>query len=104
MRHLVAGRTHNRAIGWFVASMLSPMRYTRALAACALLACLLASGRSHAQTCHPPSLREPIDSGFHVGFVTVAATFSDGGQGNYQGVIPTLGWHYDWLTAEVALP
>lgn len=84
--------------------MLSPLRYTQALAACALLAGLLAPSGSHAQTCHPPSLRDQVDSGFHVGFVTVAATFSDTQRGDYQGVIPTLGWHYEWLTAELALP
>jgi hypothetical protein len=81
------------------------MRYPRALGAIALLACLVSTNRSHAQTCHPPSLRdEPTDSGFHVGFVSVAATFSDTEHGDYQGIIPTVGWHYEWLTAEVALP
>jgi hypothetical protein len=85
--------------------MSSPKSYLRALSAIALLACLFAASRGRAQTCHPPSLRdEPADSGFHVGFVSVAATFSDTEHGDYQGIIPTASWHYESLTAEVAVP
>jgi hypothetical protein len=59
---------------------------------------------ARAQTCHPPSLREPLDSGFHLGVLQLFAVFSDTESGNYQGVIPTLGWSHEWLTAELALP
>lgn len=65
---------------------------------------LFVANAAVAQSCHPPSLREPTESGFHVGFVGIASTFSDVQHGDYQGVIPTVSWHHPWVTAEVALP
>jgi hypothetical protein len=81
-----------------------PKRTASVIRAVGFLCLLLAADAAHAQTCHPPSLREPSETGFHVGFVGIVATFSDVEHGDYQGVIPNLSWHHPWVTAELALP
>jgi hypothetical protein len=70
----------------------------------AVVCVALSAGVARAQTCHTASLREPTGTGFHVGFTSIAATFSDGEHGDYQGLIPTLGWNHPWVNAELALP
>ncbi|HET6335364.1 MAG TPA: hypothetical protein VFG30_19195 [Polyangiales bacterium] len=79
-------------------------RHAGVLSAVGFLVSFLVADSAAAQSCHPPSLREPTETGFHVGFVAVAATFSDVEHGDYQGVIPTVSWHHPWVTADVALP
>jgi hypothetical protein len=79
-------------------------RYAGVLSAVGLVASMVLADAASAQSCHAPSLREPTETGFHVGFVAVAATFSDVEHGDYQGIIPTLTWHHPWVTADVALP
>lgn len=78
----------------------------RTRCAALLLAALLALFAHHAQaqSCHPVALTEPTQTGFHAGFTSVIATFSDAEHGTYQGVIPTLSWYHPRVAAEVALP
>lgn len=82
--------------------MLYSKRYAAFLSAVCISLCV--TDAASAQSCHPTSLREPTQTGFHAGFVAVAATFSDAEHGDYQGVIPTASWHDRWVTADLALP
>jgi hypothetical protein len=99
---MVARHAGMPAISWLFTMQYSK-RYAAVFSAVGFLV-LFATAHAQAQTCHPTSLLDPSATGFHLGFTTIAATFHDVERGDYQGIIPTLGWHHPWVDAEIAVP